>query len=253
MSTVANWPTFMSRLDERHEVAENTMAFEFEKPAGWTFKPGQFVDITVMNPPETDTEGNTRGFSISSAPHEPMIMVATRLRDTAFKRVLKSLPLRSEVKIEGAFGNLTLHNNAARPAVFLAGGIGITPFRSIVMNAAKEKLPHRIFLFYSNRRPEDAAFLDELQALEQQNPNYKLIASMVEMEKSARPWKGEVGMIDYKMLDRHLKVAASPQWYSAGPIYYIAGPPQMVRDLQAMLTNAGVDSDDIRLEEFSGY
>lgn len=90
MSTVANWPTFMTRLTEHHEVADHTMAFQFEKPAGWTFKAGQFVDITLLNPPETDAEGNTRGFSISSAPHEPAIMVATRLRDTAFKRVLKS-------------------------------------------------------------------------------------------------------------------------------------------------------------------
>ena len=253
MSTVANWPTFMSRLTERHEVAENTMAFQFEKPAGWDFKPGQFVDITLLNPPETDAEGNTRGFSISSAPYERTIMVTTRLRNTAFKRVLKSMPLQSEAKIEGPFGNLILHNNATRPAVLLAGGIGITPFRSIVKNAAKEKLPHRIFLFYSNRRPEDAAFLDELQALEQQNPNYRLIATMVEMEKSTRPWKGEVGMIDYKMLDRHLKPAASAQWYTAGPIYYVAGPPQMVKDLQSMLTNAGVDGDDVRIEEFSGY
>ena len=253
MSTVANWPTFMSRLAERHEVAENTMAFQFEKPAGWAFKPGQFVDITLINPPETDGEGNTRGFSISSAPQEPTIMVTTRLRSTAFKRVLKTMSLQTEVKIEGPFGNLTLHNNATRPAVLLAGGIGITPFRSIVVNAAKEKLPHRIFLFYSNRRPEDAAFLEELQTLETQNVNYTLIATMVEMEKSAQPWKGELGMIDYKMLDRHLKVAASPQWYSAGPIYYIAGPPQMVRDLQTMPTNSGVDSDDIRIEEFSGY
>lgn len=253
MSSVANWPVFMSRLSNRHEVAENTMAFQFEKPAGWTFKPGQFVDITLMNPPETDAEGNTRGFSISAAPHEPFIMVTTRLRDTAFKRVLKSMPLQTEVKIEGPFGNLTLHNNAERPAVLLAGGIGITPFRSIVKNAAKEKLPHRIFLFYSNRRPEDAAFLEELQALEPQNANYKLIATMTEMEKSSGSWKGEVGMIDYKMLDRHLKPAASAQWYTAGPIYYVAGPPQMVRDLQAMLTNAGVDTDDVRIEEFSGY
>jgi ferredoxin-NADP reductase len=71
MSTVANWPTFMSRLSERHEVAENTMPFQFEKPAGWT---GQFVDITLMKPPETDAEGNTRGFSISAARHEPFIM-----------------------------------------------------------------------------------------------------------------------------------------------------------------------------------
>jgi hypothetical protein len=93
MSTVANAPTFMARLAERHEVAEHTMAFQFEKPAGWTFKAGQFVDMTLLNPPETDAEGNTRGFSISSAPHEPTIMVTTRLRDTAFKHVLKTTKL----------------------------------------------------------------------------------------------------------------------------------------------------------------
>jgi len=253
MSMVASWPTFMSRLTQRHEVAENTMAFQFDKPAGWTFKPGQFVDITLINPPETDSEGNTRGFSISSAPQEPTIMVTTRLRNTAFKRVLKTVSLQTEVKIEGPFGNLILHNNPARPAVLLAGGIGITPFRSIVVNAAREKLPHHIFLFYSNRRPEDAAFLGELQNLEAENPNYKLIATMTDMEKSTLPWKGEVGMIDHNMLDRHLKVAVSPQSPSAGPIYYIAGPPQMDRDLQAMLTRSGIDTDDIRIEEFSGY
>lgn len=246
-TSTANWPIFTSRLTERHEVAENTMAFQFEKPAGWTFKAGQFVDITITDPPETDAEGNTRGFSISSAPQEPAIMITTRLRNTAFKRVLKGMPLQSEVGIEGPFGNLILHNNATRPAVLLAGGIGITPFRSIVVNAAKERLPHRIFLFYSNGRPEDAAFLEELQALETQNTNFKLIATMTQMEKSSRHWNGEAGVIDYKMIDRHLKKAA------AGPIYYIAGPPQMVRDLQTMLTNAGVDSDDIRVEEFSGY
>ena len=66
MSTAANWPTFMAKLAERHEVAEHTMAFQFEKPNGWSFKAGQFVDITLLHPPETDAEGNTRGFSISS-------------------------------------------------------------------------------------------------------------------------------------------------------------------------------------------
>jgi len=254
MSTAVNWPIFMARLSERHEVAERTMAFNFEKPAGWTYKAGQFVDITLLKPPETDAEGKTRGFSISSAPQEPTIMITTRLRDTAFKRVLRKIPLDSKVKIEGPFGNMTLHNNAARPAVFLAGGIGVTPFRSIIVNATQKKLPHRIFLFYSNRRPEDAAFLQEFEALETQSANFKLIATMTQAEKSVRPWKGEVGMIDYKMLDRHLKAEASPEGRPAGgPIYYIAGPPAMVRDLQTMLTNSGVDSDDIRTEEFSGY
>ena len=76
---------------------------------------------------------------------------------------------------------------------------------------------------------------------------------MTEVEKSNRFWKGEVGMINYQMLDRRLKAAPSPQSYSAGPIYHTAGPPELVRDSQIMLTNAGLDGDDIRIEEFSGY
>jgi ferredoxin-NADP reductase len=165
MSTPATWPVFTAKLKSREEVAERTMAFRFERPDGWTFKAGQFIDMTLLDPSETDAEGNTRGFSIASAPHEETLMVATHMRDTAFKRVLKTLPLETAVKIEGPFGNLTLHNNAARPAVMLAGGIGVTPFRSILYRAAKERLPHRISLFYSNRRPEDAPFLEALRTL----------------------------------------------------------------------------------------
>lgn len=246
MSTPATWPIFMAKLKSREEVATDTMAFHFEKPTSWTFKAGQFIDITLLEPPETDSEGNTRGFSIASAPQERTIMVATRMRDTAFKRVLKTLPLETEVKIEGPFGNLTLHNNASRPAVMLAGGIGITPFRSILFRAAKEKLPHRIFLFYSNRRPEDAPFLEALQNLQHDNPNYKLVATMTKMENSHQAWQGETGLINKEMLARYLHDAGSP-------IYYVAGPAAMVKGLHAILNEAGVDDDDIRTEEFVGY
>jgi ferredoxin-NADP reductase len=236
----------MCKLKNRTDIAEGTMAFQFEKPSGWTFKAGQYLDMTLLDPPETDSEGNVRSFSIVSAPHEETLMVATRMRDTAFKRVLRTMPFGTAVKIEGPSGDLILQNDFTRPAVFLAGGIGITPFRSIVHWAAKEKLLHRIVLFYSNRRPEDAPFLAELQTLEKDNPKYKLIASMTEMEKSHRPWKGETGLINQEMLGRHLKGPASP-------IYYIAGPPAMVKGLHEMLNKAGMNDDDIRAEEFAGY
>ena len=233
-------------LMSRYEVAERTTAFRFEKPANWTFKAGQFLDMTLLDPAETDAEGNTRTFSIASAPYEETLMVATRMRDTAFKRVLNTMPFGTAVKLESPSGDLTLHNDVKRTAVFLAGGIGITPFRSMVFDAAKEKLPCRIFLFYSNRRPEDAPFLDELQALENENPNYQLVASMTEMVKSHRPWHGECGQIRQAMLSRYLKDAVSP-------IYYIAGPPEMVKGLHTMIKEAGVDDDSIRAEEFDGY
>lgn len=121
------WPVYSLELKKCSEVAEGTLEFRFDKPPGMTFKAGQFMDLTLLDPPETDGEGNTRGFSINSAPDDPELMFATRLRDTAFKRVLKTLPFGTEVKVEGPFGDFTLHNNPARPAVLLAGGIGEPP------------------------------------------------------------------------------------------------------------------------------
>src|SRR5262245_19441878 len=191
---------YTSKLNARRDEAEGTMSFHLEKPPGFQFKPGQYLNVTLIDPPETDAEGNTRSFSIASAPFESDLFVATRMRDTAFKRVFGTLSLKSEVQISGPFGSFTLHSDASRPAVFLVGGIGITPFRSMILQAAKDKLANKLYLFYSNRRPEDAAFLDELQKVEQQNPNYKFIATMTDMQNSKRPWHGATGHITHEML-----------------------------------------------------
>lgn len=249
----AKWPVFKARLLSRTEIAEATMAFRFDRPRDWTFKAGQFVDITLLNPPFTDAEGNVRGFSIASSPGEDTIMVATRMRNTACKRVLGTMPLETEVQIEGPFGDLALHNNAKKPAILLAGGIGITPFHSIVLRAAHERLPHHIVLFHSNNRPEDAPFLQELLELEKQNSNYKYIPTMTGMEQSKRAWSGETGIISAKMLSTYLKAEMPSDPRIADAIYYIAGPPGMVADMRKMLVDWKVDEDNIRTEEFAGY
>ncbi len=235
-----------SKLLNRDEVAEGTMAFHFEKPPGFNFKAGQASDLTLLDPPETDSEGNTRTFSIASAPYEERLMFTTRMRDTAFKRSLKKVPLGTQVKLDSAVGSFTLHKNSAKPAVFLAGGIGITPFFSIVKQADHDRAPHKLYLFYSNRRPEDAPFIDTLLGLEKTNLNFCLIPTMTEMARSKRQWTGETGWIDKEMLSRHLRDLQ-------GPIYYVAGPPPMVAGLRKMLEASGVDEDDIRTEEFAGY
>ncbi len=234
------------RLSKRTKVAQGTMAFHFEKPSGFDFRAGQATDVTLLNPPETDSEGNVRTFSIASAPFENELMITTRMRDSAFKRWLKKMPLGTEVKMDAAMGSLILHKNVAKPAVFLAGGIGITPFLSMVRQASHERLGHKLHLFYSNRRPEDAPFLENLKELEKTNPNYKFVGTMTEMEHSQQPWSGETGWIDQSMLSRHLESLQ-------GPIYYIAGPPAMVAGMRGMLVGASVDEDDIRTEEFAGY
>jgi len=229
------------KLLRREEIAVGTMAFHFSKPASLQFKPGQYLDCTLLDPPETDAEGNIRSFSIASAPAEDGLTLATRMRDTAFKRVLQQLPLGSSLQAEGPMGSFTLHG-AARPAVFLAGGIGITPFRSMIRAGLK---PPTV-LFYFNRRPEDAAFLQEFQDREQTDTNLRCVGVMTEMEKSSRPWSGETGYCDKAMLTRHVADLAAP-------IYYIAGPPKLVNALKETLTGAGVNEDDIRAEDFAGY
>jgi ferredoxin-NADP reductase len=238
--------TFTGKLKKKETLAEGTMGFYFAKPADFQFKAGQYIDVTLVNPPVTDAEGNIRSLSIASAPEEEHLLFATRMRSSAFKRFLQDAATDTEVRMEGPMGSFTLHNNASKPAVFLAGGIGITPFSSIVRHAAKARLPHHLYLFYSNRRPEDAAFIDVLSKLEKENSNYKFIPSMTEMSKSTRPWNGETGFINREMLLRYLPDLQ-------GPIYYVAGPPAMVTAMRQMLAAAGVDEDDIRTEEFAGY
>ena len=128
----------------------------------------------------------------------------------------------------------------ARPAVFLAGGIGITPFLSMVRDAKARKLPHRLTLFYSNRRPQDAAFLNELS--EMQNETFRLVATMTE----APGWKGETRRISRELLAAHIADTRAP-------VYYFAGPPGMTMAMQGMLAEAGVREEDMRSEEFYGY
>lgn len=238
--------SYKIKLKRREDVAEGTAAVHFEKPEGFQFKAGQFLRFTAIDPPETDVEGNSRSFSIASAPHEEDLMIATRMRETAFKRVLKTMPLGSEIEIKGPYGKMMLHDDFARPAVFLTGGIGITPFRSIALHAAHSGLPHRIYLFYSNRRPEDAAFLDQLVELEKINPNYRLIATMTSAAASNAQWTGETGYINGEMLSRYLEDLKSP-------VYYVAGPEGLVTAMRKTLFEAGVNEADIQVEQFTGY
>ena len=237
---------FRVKLKSRQEIAFGTMAFHFEKPEGFAFKAGQFGDFTLANPPETDAEGNIRGFSFASAPYESDLVVATRMRDTAFKRVLKTMEIGTELSLDAPYGSFTLHDDARIPAVFLSGGIGVTPVRSIILQATHDKLPHKIVLFDSNRRPEFTAFLDDLTEARKANPNFTFVGTMTEMGKSGAAWGGETGFVTKAMI---LKSVADLTL----PIYYITGPREMVAAMRKVLDESGVKDDKIRTEEFTGY
>ncbi|HZJ95757.1 MAG TPA: FAD-dependent oxidoreductase, partial [Thiopseudomonas sp.] len=234
-------PIYTVKLERKENIADGTMAFYFEKPQGFVHTAGQYADLTLINPSETDAEGNVRTFTLANAPYEASLMFATRMRDTAFKRTLKNMPIGMEISLDAPHGTFTLHDDASVPAVFLTGGIGLTPARSIILQATHDKLPHRIFLFDSNKRPEDAVFLDELIDAQQRNPNYTFIGTMTQMEKSQQAWEGETGFIDEDMLLRYIDDLTVP-------IYYLVGPQGMVSAMLEMLIMIGVDEDNIRTE-----
>ena len=232
------------KLKGQSAVAAGTMTFRFSKPDGFVYAAGQAIDLQLLDPPAEEGQ-DSRMFSLVSAPFEQDLAVAIRMRGSAFKRALAALPDGASIGFDGPFGDLTL-DGGGRPAVFIAGGIGITPFMSMLRQAAQERSPQRLFLAYSNRRPEDAAFLGELQQLERQNPSFRLMATMTDMSKSAREWSGETGHVDADKLQRLVGDAAAP-------VYYLVGPPAMVEAMQGTLAAAGIAADRIRSEEFWGY
>ncbi|OJY96518.1 MAG: oxidoreductase [Lysobacterales bacterium 63-13] len=234
-----------STLLKRETVAEGTVAFHLQKPAGFEFKPGQAIDL-ILDDPQLGEDSRVHAFSIVSAPHEANLTVTTRMRDSAYKRALGRLEPGAGVSIDGPFGSMTLHNKVSRAACFIAGGIGITPFMSMLRHAFKTESAHRLMLIYSNRRPEDAAFLAELQGHARQHERFQLVATMTDMGKSASTWKGETGLVDGAFLNR--VTAGLPS-----PIFYVAGPPAMVVAMRTALGAAGIDDDDIRSEDFFGY
>ncbi|HET9653692.1 MAG TPA: FAD-dependent oxidoreductase, partial [Usitatibacter sp.] len=147
-------PAYDTQLQRRRDLTEGTAAFVLARPDGFTFQAGQSINLTLVDPPEKDAKGNTRTFSLVSAPHEPFLEVATRLRTSAFKRVLASLPPGSALQMRGPGGKFTVAEDGP-PVVLLAGGIGITPFMSMLRDAAERASRREITLLYANRRAED--------------------------------------------------------------------------------------------------
>ena len=233
-------------LMDRQRVARDTMAFWFDtNGAHYEFRAGQHADFAFWQPP-VDFEGdNSRTFSLANSPHDRRLaMIALRVRQTPFKMALKTATRGTKFKVSRPRGSFTLHQDVTRPAVFLAGGIGITPIRSILHWATQERLPHQLYLFYSNRVPEDAAFLEELEDLATRNRSFTLIPTVT--RRKSPSWPYENGAIDLNLLRRYLHGLN-------GPVYYVAGPSGMVTAMTALLQSSGVSDDDIKTEEFGDY
>ncbi|HEU6453070.1 MAG TPA: FAD-dependent oxidoreductase [Gemmatimonadaceae bacterium] len=237
---------YTSRLLRRASVAHETLACIVERPSGFSFRAGQYVDITLPDPPYDDLLGPTRSFSIASAPGERDLLLLMRLRNTAFKRAMTDMPLGSALLLDGPVDDLSLAINGGRSAVYLAGGVGVAPFLGAIRHAAAHGGELEATLFYSNRRPEDAAYLEELTALTERVRGFRFVPTMTKMELSEREWSGERARIGVPILQRYLPSLR-------GPRYYLAGSTLLISGVRQELARAGIPGGDIRAEMYAGY
>jgi ferredoxin-NADP reductase len=235
------------RLGDRRQIAEATISLRLDLAGqDFPFQPGQFVRVGLIDPPYPDPKGDVRSFSIASAPADRFVGIATRLTGSAFKRSLAELPVGSPVSVRGPLGSFMLDPLSSAPVTLFAGGIGITPFRSMLRHARAQAAARRLTLVYANRCPEQAAFLEELDGWAKDHANFRLLATMTQPGKSTSSWGGPTGYVDASFIRKHLPEVAQCGCYVAGPPRFVAGVTQALRE-------AGVADQHVRTDEFVGY
>ncbi|MEP7162822.1 MAG: FAD-dependent oxidoreductase [Candidatus Moraniibacteriota bacterium] len=231
---------------EKKEVAQETFAFWFTRPADFTYEAGQYVALVLPKLKYPDKRGPVRSFSIASAPAEDDLMFAMRDTNSGFKDTFMELEPGETAQITKAIGHFTLANAAdGHPIVFIVGGIGITPVRSILKQAESEGSGREFSLFYSNRKKADAAFYEEIKNMKL--AGLKVIPTCSQEEAPCTGPNEERGYIDEPMLLRHLKTESLLEnWY------YLVGAPVFIEAMKSILGGLGVPKERIVLDPFTG-
>jgi ferredoxin-NADP reductase len=232
-----------ANVAEKREVAKGTLLVLFAVDGYPQYRPGSYFWVELPDRGHQDEKGLRRHISLVTSPTETGVVgLATRLRDTAFKRTLAELDVGDEVAVEEPKGSFLLPEDTSVDYVFIAGGIGITVFRSMLRYVADEGLPYRVTLVYSNRDRESAVFLDELEELERRIGGLRVVLTITEQEG----WEGESRRIDADMLREHLGDLDAKQ-------FLVAGPPPMAEGVSQSLLTAGVPEERVLTDGFSGY
>ncbi|HEX7032964.1 MAG TPA: Rieske 2Fe-2S domain-containing protein [Nitrososphaera sp.] len=240
-------------LSKEQLQGTDIMTFRLSRD-GIDFSPGQYAFFSLDGLSAPDPKGPIRHFSIASSPTEQdYLMISTRIRDSPYKQKLSSLEKGAKITAWGPQGEFVLHDDYSKPAVFLSGGIGVTPFRSMLRFATDKQLPIKITVFDSNRNPQGILYKEEFDKWAGQNKNLKIIYTITEEDRSQSSqrttWTGERGRIDKSMLDRHL---TDDEIRNA--IFYICGPPGMLKAMQELLEkDMQIPKERMKVEAFTGY
>jgi ferredoxin-NADP reductase len=219
---------------EKRKIAEKTTEISFKRPKNYEFEAGQYAQVIIPNLIYSDQKGNSRVFSIASSPNDrERIVIAFRDSDSGYKRTLIEAETGYEVIIRGPFGkDFSLPQDKNKKVIFIAGGIGITPFLSMIRFATERKLSLPITLFYANRTRKSSAYLEEIELLAKRNPYFEI--------------KNKFGKMNKDFIKKNVKDVFQSEWF-------IAGPPAMVEDVSAMILSFGVSQFSLHKERFTGY
>jgi len=210
----------------------------FEQPPAFSYLPGQYMFITTG----TGTAALTKHLTISSCPSDPYLEVTKGSTGHPFAEALRGLKAGDIVTIRGPFGDFTLQGEFGRVA-FIAGGIGITPLWSMLRYATKMRLDTSIRLLYSVKTEPELLFRKEMAECSRVNPHLGIVTTLTEPGPG---WMGRTGRINADMIRQEI-----PDWRER--VFFVSGPPVMVKALTAMLREMGLPENRIRSESFPGY
>jgi len=256
------------KLVDKKLEATDTYSFFWEPERRVTYLPGQYFYFTLPKMGKPDYRGPTRDFTLSSSPTEGnLLRFTTRIRDESeFKQTLIRLKIGSFIEAEGPNGTFIVDEKEPGPHVFIAGGIGITPFRSMIKYQIDKRslflrnkyLSAKIILLYSNTTPDLIAFEKELNSWTKNNQNIKLVMTITQPDESKSKWNGLTGRIDEQLIKSLItlraKGSSEPEATHNPPsTYWLAGPPAMVSAMEDLLQKLKIHPNKIRTDKFTGY
>jgi len=230
---------FETKIIEIIPRTADVTSYRFPRPPELTYKPGQYFSITIK---QGDRE-LTKHFSFSSSPTDKDHFEFTKkFTDHEYSMALKAAKVGDWARIDAPYGQFTFEGEYPKIAL-LAGGIGITPFISICKNATDKRLNSKITLFYGCRTENDIAFKQELEKMQEQNKNLKIVFMVNEVSSQ---WKGATGVINAEMIKKEL-----PDYKDN--LFYVCGPPPMVKAMETLVESIGLPKTQLKLEYFTGY
>jgi len=230
---------FETKIDEIIPRTYDVNSYRFARPPELAYKPGQFFFVTIK---QGDKE-LTHHFSFSTSPTEKDFFEFTKkLTDHEYSVALKAAKAGAWAKIDASYGEFTFEGEYPKIAL-LAGGIGITPFISICKYATDKRLNTKITLFYGCRTEKDIAFKQELEQMQEENKNLKIVFIVNE---ATPQWKGAVGLITAEMIQKEL-----PDYMEN--MFYLCGPQPMVSAMEKLMASIGVQKEKLKMEYFTGY